>query len=245
MYGAYEAGAWKALADVFHPDLIVGASIGAVNGWAIAGGCEPDELIHRWCSLEEAGHYRWKVPKTVFGGVLDSEPLQRAIQDIHKSFQPRIEYAMVLTDLLRLRPRVFQAGEVTWQHLVATTAIVGIFDQMRIGRRLYSDGGLLCAVPIWAAAELGATKALVIDVLPESPGVFAKIFVGAIRLISPFHAVTPASMPIVKVGPAKLLGSPTDSLYWSRKNVEEWIRQGERDATAIKHSIADCFGRSS
>jgi len=46
MYGAYQAGAWKALADVFRPDLIVGTSIGALNGWAIAGGCEPDELIH-------------------------------------------------------------------------------------------------------------------------------------------------------------------------------------------------------
>jgi NTE family protein len=244
MYGAYEAGAWKALAEVFHPDLIVGASIGAVNGWAIAGGCEPDDLIHRWCSLEGAGHYRWKLPKTVFGGVLDSEPLQCAIRDIHQSFQPQIEYAMVLTDLLRLRPRVFHAREVTWQHLVATTAIVGIFDQMRISRRLYSDGGLLSAVPIWAAAELGATKALVIDVLPESPGAIAKIFVGAMRLLSPFRAMVPASMAIVKVGPTRLLGSPMDSLYWSRENVETWIRQGERDASAIKHSIADCFERS-
>ena len=243
MYGAYEAGAWKALADVFQPDLIVGASIGAVNGWAIAGGCDPDELIHRWRSLEAAGRYRWKFPKTVFGGVLDSEPLQRVIQDIHRSFQPRIDYAMVLTDLLQLRPRVFPACEVTWQHLVATTAIVGIFDQMRIGRRLYSDGGLLSAVPIWAAAERGATKALVIDVLPESPGAIAKIFVGCMRLISPFRAVVPASMATVKVGPATLLGSPTESLYWSRENVEKWISQGERDAAAIKHSILNCFER--
>jgi NTE family protein len=54
MYGSYQAGAWKALAGVFQPDLIVGASIGAVNGWAIAGGCAPDELIRRWLNMEPA-----------------------------------------------------------------------------------------------------------------------------------------------------------------------------------------------
>ena len=31
MYGAYQAGAWKAIADIFQPDLVVGASIGAIN----------------------------------------------------------------------------------------------------------------------------------------------------------------------------------------------------------------------
>ena len=55
---------------------------------------------------------------------------------------------------------------MSWQHLVASTAIVGLFDQVRLGGRIYSDGGLLSAVPLWAAAEMGATKALVIDVLP-------------------------------------------------------------------------------
>ena len=38
-WGAWEAGAWKVLSQTFQPDLIVGASVGAWNGWAIAGGC--------------------------------------------------------------------------------------------------------------------------------------------------------------------------------------------------------------
>ncbi len=90
MYGAYQAGAWKELCDVFEPDLVVGASIGAVNGWAIAGGCDPDELIRRWLNLPGDGGYRWKLPKTIFGGVLNIEPLARAIRDIYESFQPKI-----------------------------------------------------------------------------------------------------------------------------------------------------------
>ena len=129
MYGAYQAGAWKALADVFRPDLIVGTSIGALNGWAIAGGCQPDDLIDRWLNLEPASRYRWKLPGTIFGGVLDSEALQNIVRDIHRSYIPKIDYALVMTDLLTLRPRIVPGNVVTWRHLVATGAIVGIFDQ--------------------------------------------------------------------------------------------------------------------
>jgi NTE family protein len=243
MYGAYQAGAWKALADVFQSDLIIGASIGAVNGWAIAGGCDPDELIDRWLNLEQAARYRWQFPPGIFGGVLNSDPLRQVIRHIHRSFQPKIEYAAILTDLLKLRPRIFRAVDVTAEHLIATTAIVGIFDQVRIDGRLYSDGGELSAVPLWAAAELGATKALVIDVLPEPPGIVAKTFVRAMRMLSPFRAITPASLEVIRLAPPRLLGAPLDAIYWKRSNVEQWIRAGERDAATIKHSIPICFGR--
>jgi len=243
MYGAYQAGAWRALADVFHPDLVVGASIGAITGWAIAGGCDPDELVDRWLHLEAAGRYRWKLPRSPLHGVLDSTPLQGAIRDVYESFQPRLHYAMVITDLMKLRPRILRGNEVSWQHLVASTAIVGLFDQVRLGGRVYSDGGLLSAVPLWAAAEMGATKALVIDVLPAPPGQIARVFVGAMRMLSPFRAVVPSGVEVVRLSPPKLLGKPLESLYWTRANAEAWIRSGEEQAAAIKHSIANCFER--
>jgi len=241
MYGAYQVGAWKALADVFQPDLIVGASIGAVNGWAIAGGCSPDELIRLWLNLEEGARYRWKFPAGIFGGILNNEPLCQLIRKVHEAFPPRVDCAVVLTDLLKLRPRIFRNGEVTWRHLAATTAIVGIFDQVRIDARIFSDGGLLAAVPLWAAAELGATKALVIDVLPEPPGLVAKTFVRTMKMLSPFRPMAPASLKVVRIAPAGLLGKPLEAIYWKRAKVEQWIHEGERDAQAIKHSVRICF----
>jgi NTE family protein len=244
MYGAYQAGVWKAVADVFQPDLVVGASIGAVNGWAIAGGCEPDELIDRWLNLEHATRYRLQFPKSPAGGFLNTDPMQRAIRDIHESFQPKVDFAMILTDLLKLRPRVVEAGEVSWRHLVAGTAIVGLFDQVRIDGRLYSDGGLLSAVPLWAAPALGATKALVIDVLPEPPGMIAKTFVAAMRWLSPFRDVTPPHLEVIRVAPPELLGPPLEAIRWRRQNVENWISAGQRDGAATKHSIASCFERT-
>jgi NTE family protein len=243
MYGAYQAGAWKALADVFRPDLIVGASIGAVTGWAIAGGCDPDALIERWLNLDAAAHYRWKFPRSPLQGVLDTAPLQAVIRDIYESFQPRAPFAMVLTDLMKLRPVIFSGGEITWQHLVATTAIVGLFDQVRLGGRIYSDGGLLSAVPLWAAAEMGATRALVIDVLPAPPGNIARAFFGAMRMLSPFRAHVPPGIEVIRLAPPALLGRPLEAIYWTRPNAQAWIRAGQEQASAIKHSIANCFER--
>ena len=249
MYGAYQAGAWQALADTFQPDLVVGASIGALNGWAIAGGCPPGELVDRWLDLEEAARYRWQAPRSVFGGVLNNAPLQRAIRDIHGSYALRSPFAMVATNLLRLRPRVFRDAEVTWRHLAASVAIVGIFDQVRIDGTFYSDGGLLSALPLWAAAELGAERIVAVDVLPEPPGLVAHTFVRAMKLLSPFRPQAPDSIEIVRIAPPALLGAPLDAIYWKRANVEAWIERGRRDARAsleggeIKHSIPNCFER--
>jgi NTE family protein len=243
MYGAYQAGAWKELANVFRPDLVIGASIGAVNGWAIAGGCEPSDLIHRWLNLEAAARYRWKFPSSIFGGILDSRPLQGVIREIHESFRPRVEFATVITDLQRLQPRIVDSGCVTWQHLAATTAIVGLFDQVRIDGHWSSDGGLLAAVPLWAAAKLGATKALVINVLPEVPGLVAKTVVGALRLLSSFRPIVPEGMEVMCLGPSRLLGKPLEAIFWRKHNAEQWIERGEHDAAEAKHFIGDCFER--
>jgi NTE family protein len=243
MYGAYQAGAWRALADVFHPDLVVGASIGAITGWAIAGGCDPDELVDRWLHLEAAGRYRWKLPRSPLQGVFDTNPLQQVIREIYESFQPRTHFAMVVTDLMKMRPRVVRGNEVSWQHLVASTAIPVLYDQMRLGGRIYSDGGLLSAVPLWAAVEMGATKALVINVLPSLPGHIARPFVDMMRWLSPFHAEVPAGVEVIRLGPPQLLGSPLEAIYWTRPNAEAWIRAGEEQGAAIKHSIANCFER--
>jgi NTE family protein len=243
MYGAYQAGAWKALADVFQPDLVVGASVGALNGWAIAGGCDPDALIERWLNLDAAAHYRWKMPRGPLQGVFDTTPLQAVIRDVYNSFQPRVHFAMVVTDLMKLRPVVVGGNQMSWRHLAASTAIVGLFDQVRIRGRVYSDGGLLSAVPVWAAADMGATRVLVIDVLPAPPGIVARTFVSAMRRLSPFRPRVPDGVEVIRLGPPALLGRPLEAIYWTRENSEAWIRAGQEQTAAVKHSIADCFER--
>jgi NTE family protein len=237
MFGAYQAGAWKALSQVFQPDLIVGASIGALNGWAIAGGCSPDDLIERWMNLDRAARYRYNIPRSVFSGVLDAGPLRIAIGEIHEQFQPKTEFALVVTDLLKLQPRLISGDRVTALHLAASTAIVGLFDQVRLDDgRIYSDGGMLSAVPIWAAAQLGAERIVVLNVLPQPPGMIAKSFVAAMRLLAPDRKTYDSNIEILTVMPPRLLGSAREMLYWTRANAEAWIHQGERDALKTIHA---------
>src|SRR5690242_8366190 len=48
MWAAWEVGAWRVVREKFQPDLIVGASAGAWNGLAIAGGATPEDLEREW-----------------------------------------------------------------------------------------------------------------------------------------------------------------------------------------------------
>lgn len=247
MFGAYQAGAWKALADVLEPDLVVGASIGAVNGWAIAGGCPPGELIGEWLNLQGFERHRLRFPRRLHAGVVDSRAIRAHVEHLYSSFRPRTEFALVATELASLKPRIFQRDQVTADLLVASTAIVGIFDQVRVNGCLYSDGGLLCALPVWAAFELGATHIVAVNVLPCAPGIVPWLFVRTVRLFSSFRPSVPEQLPVVTIEPSQSLGSSRDTLYWTRENAARWVEQGARDAARaspqIKHFLQHCFER--
>ena len=65
MFGAWQAGVWRGIASRLDrpPDLIVGASVGSLNGYAIAGGATPDELCGFW-RKPEIGRFR-DLPGTI------------------------------------------------------------------------------------------------------------------------------------------------------------------------------------
>jgi predicted acylesterase/phospholipase RssA len=241
MFAAYQAGAWSVLADCFEPDLIVGASAGAVNAWAIAGGCPPKQLIRDWLALDCAATYRWQMPRAIHGGLLNCRPLMARIDEIYASFRPKVECAVVITELARLRPRIIRGSEITADVLKASTAIFGIFEQVRIEGKVYTDGGILGALPVWAAAELGAERVVAINALPG--GLLPKAVMAVVRSLSRFRPVVPPELEVIEIAPPALLGSAKASLYWSRENTGRWIEQGRRDALAQRHSIENCFER--
>ena len=100
--GAFHAGVYKYLmqkekrnldsehASSWDPHIIVGTSIGAVNGAAIAQGMSADQLVDVWKSLEEKdiqglppgmrGIARWAA-RAIFGEVLDARLPQVAPQE--------------------------------------------------------------------------------------------------------------------------------------------------------------------
>ncbi len=237
MFGAYQAGAWRYLAGRCRPDIVIGTSAGALNGWAIAGGCDPEELIRSWLdpSTASLAGLRWPLPPG--RGILDGDCLHARIRELWLRFRPRTETGVVAVELRRLQPRLFRNEEIGWEHLAASCALLLCYPQVRIDGRLYTDGGLLGALPLWAAAEMGATHVVAINVLPQPLSKTVRAFVRAIRVFARRPAPLPEDVKVLSIAPRNALGHLRDSVFWRPRAVREWIDQGYRDAEAAGDSL--------
>ena len=119
--------------------------------------------------------------------------------------------------------------EITWRHLAATCTIPFGFPPVRIQGRWYVDGGLLGALPLWAAEEMGATRAIAVNALTTLP---FRMLHKAMR-----GRRASAALEVIRIEPSIPLGSLHDAVCWSRANVERWVEQGERDANRVATSI--------
>ena len=169
MFGAYQAGAWNVLSQRFQPDMVVGTSVGALNGWAIAGGCPSAELLAMWRSPATAATMRLRFPFVPWQGCIDPTGLARQVQDWYVRFKPRVPYSATMVEVPRMRLVRVPHEQITPQHLMASCAIPTGYPPVRINGKLYVDGGVLDVLPIWAAAEMGATRVIAVNVLPVMP----------------------------------------------------------------------------
>ena len=229
MFGAWQAGAWSVLAAEFQPDLIVGASVGSLNGYAIACGMTPAMLRELWLREDFASLDR----------------LETTLRSLTRDHQPRIDYAVVLTDMLRLKPKVYRGGEVTWRHLAASCAVPLVLPPVLIDKRRYLDGGLLNPLPVYAAVDLGATEILALHALPQIPSLLLQPFALAFRAIFGVNPPLPPGVTMQVLEPSRRLGSLRDALQWKRANSEHWLDQGAQDAKQLAKTISNtnCFGR--
>jgi len=230
MFGAYQAGCWRALAKSgWCPDVIIGASAGALNACAIAGGVPPDELASAWLDPAFASLARVRFPRRPWRGVFDPEPLERRIRELWRAWPPRLPLGVVAVELPLLRPALFRDAEITWRHLAASCAVLFCYPQVRIGNRLYTDGGILNALPLWAAPRMGAERAIAVNVLAQ----LNPALVGAgIRTFRRFAPRAPgAGLPTTLITPAQALGSMRDAMFWDVRAAARWLAQGEADAS--------------
>jgi NTE family protein len=226
LWAAWEVGAWSVLRERFRPDLIVGASAGAWNGWAIAGGCTPLELARLWLDPATGEVMRFGLHST---GFLRGEPLRAKARELFERFSPRVPFALTTVEIPSLRCHIVRGRDIAWQHLAASCAIPLAFPPVEIGGRRYVDGGLRAGLPLWAAAELGATRAIALNVL-NTPGF--RLLHRAMR-----GKQAGSSLEVVRVEPSRRLGSLRDAVRWSAGNIERWIAQGEQDAKRVASSI--------
>lgn len=166
--GAYQAGALQALLERdIAPDVIYGASVGALNGAYVAhdpGRRRAGELARWWRSdrvrevLSPSPWNRMRGAAAALGGadsLFDQRPLRRLI-DEHVGAHDIAELAVpliVTTTCLDCGQAVHHSHGAIDDVLVASCALPGLFPAVRLldGHR-HVDAGVLCGVPLRAAA---------------------------------------------------------------------------------------------
>ncbi len=229
MFGAYQAGAFRAIAEMAPPDIVVGASVGALNGWPIASGCTPDHLVERWRdpatgnALQLFPNHGWR------NGWFDPAPLRAQAERIWRDYRPRMPFGLVMVQLRGLQTRLVRHPDVTPDHLQATCSIPLFLPTVKISGRRYLDGGIFEKLPIWAALEMGATRIVAIDSLPRVGKWWLHLGINIAYAFKPARRY-PADLDITLISPSGTLGDANDAVFWKRENIERWVEMGERDA---------------
>jgi len=237
MFGAYQAGAWQAIADEFEPDIVVGASVGALNGYLIASLCPPKDLIERWLDPDSGQTLRLYPDAGWKNGWFDPAPLRSQAERIVADFAPRLPFGLVLVQLPWLRTVLVKHPNVTAAHLQATCSIPLFLPSVPIQGVRYLDGGLLEKLPLWAALEMGAKRIVAIDSLPRVGRWWLRAGTDFARLFKPRRHY-PADLDVTIVMPSEYLGTANDAVFWKKDNIVRWVEMGRRDtAAALRHSV--------
>jgi NTE family protein len=184
--GAVQVGMLRALLERgVVPDLIVGSSVGALNGaWLSArpDASGVDELAAIWASIRRQDVF----PVHPLGGLLGFlgrrnhlvpntglEHLVRRHLPSTRLEDARVPLHLVATEVRTGREVLLSRGDSV-PAILASAAIPGVFPPVRIGSHDLMDGGVVNNTPISHAVHLGATVVYVLPTgyaceLPESP----------------------------------------------------------------------------
>jgi predicted acylesterase/phospholipase RssA len=244
-FGAYQIGAWAALEEAgWQPDLIVGASIGAVNGLAISRGARAEDLMYLWRDAPV-------VIEKPFPSGVDST-CQRVslarrtgffrswVEHVFAAWAggpPRHDLWVTLTAWPSCALHVAKGPHWSPEHFVATCAVPAVMPPVRVEGKLYVDGGTFCPLPLRPAIEAGATEIVAVDLLAVPPSRMirrARIAAAAVRNLvhrEPVEA-TPeelARVRLIRVQSSRLLGTLDDCFTWDPQRIEALSQAGYHD----------------
>ena len=172
--GAIQVGQLRAVAEAgLVPDLVVGTSVGALNGIFMAGGFSParvEALAQVWLRLRRGevfgGVGLASIVRMLRGGgtLASSAGLESLVarELPRQSSDLALPAHVVAVDYLTGRPVVLSDGDLR-RNALASAAIPNVFPPVEVAGRLLVDGGLSANVPVGPAARLGARTLVVLD----------------------------------------------------------------------------------
>jgi NTE family protein len=176
--GAVEVGMLRALfeADV-RPDLVLGTSVGALNGAMVARDPTPavvERLTELWGEVGEtrrSGYAERALPavrRAVATGTHLYSP-RRMRQRLDDEFGDlrfedlTVPLQVCAASIERAAEHWFATGRVV-DAVVASAAVPGLLPPAKVGDEHYLDGGIVNSIPLARAVSLGATRVFVLQV---------------------------------------------------------------------------------
>ncbi|WP_433431763.1 patatin-like phospholipase family protein [Nonomuraea sp. CA-141351] len=173
--GAHEVGMLQALDEAgISPDLVVGTSVGALNGAVIAAA--PSEAVGRLVSL-----WRSDVVRTAFAGSWVARlstlaktgthlhslgPLRALLSEtvpVSRFEELELPFQCVAASVERAAAHWFTGGPLV-DAVLASCAVPGLLPPVVIGGEHFYDGGLVHSIPVGRAVRLGAKRVFVLHV---------------------------------------------------------------------------------
>ncbi|MGB6457237.1 MAG: patatin-like phospholipase family protein [Streptosporangiaceae bacterium] len=173
--GATQVGMLRALLESgIRPGLVVGTSVGAINGAAIAADPSTagvDNLAGLWASLAEAGMFTDNV--LARAGTLaryrthlySPAPLRKLLTAyLPATFaELAVEFQCVAASIESAKAHWFSSGSLT-EAVMASAAVPGLLPPVVVHGEHFLDGGLVHSIPVGRALALGAMDIYVLHV---------------------------------------------------------------------------------
>jgi NTE family protein len=176
--GAVQVGMLRALLEAgIRPDLVVGTSIGALNGAFLVGHLDLNGMKvmnQLWNSVHKREVFPIS-PRNLVRGALGHHNylfthlglrslITRAELGFSRLEEAPIDLHVVATDLVSGEPIVLSRGDAV-EALLASAAIPGVFAPIVIDGRTLIDGGVIANLPVRQAVELGANRLFVLPAM--------------------------------------------------------------------------------
>ena len=253
-FGAVQVGMMHALASHgVSADMVVGSSVGALNGAFYAGDPTPvgvEHLAEIWRGLQRNDvfpltlrallSFLWRrdflIPHDGIRKLVDDHIPYRSLEDA------KLPLHIVTTDIITGDSVVFSKGPAA-EAIVASTAIPGAFAPVHYGDYYLADGALSSNTPVRIAVKQGARRLIILPTghacANDAPPVgavanalHALTLLIARQLVNELEELGPEIAYFVVPPLCPLAGSPYDfsrtaeHIERARRSTDDWIATG-------------------
>jgi NTE family protein len=173
--GAHEIGMLRALSEAgIRPDVVVGTSVGAINGAFVAA--DPEGAAAKLGQMWQGEALGLAFSETLWGRAVrlarsgthlhSIEPLRQLLDDTLPGddfADLELPFHCVAASIERASPRWFSSGPIV-PAVLASCAVPGLLPPVEVDGEHYFDGGLVHSIPVGRAVALGARTVYVLQV---------------------------------------------------------------------------------